>query len=360
MSSRRIVFLLTCLLGLVWAAPGVRTQEPVLSDRHEPAPLRKEGFIQQLRALPQASVQALQEAEERQFRLPPRTYPSRTHQVGTNSVRRAQVNMRASDGASPTAPYLRNYNLPAQPTGRSTLQHTHESPWVERMNLRESTSVQMSRSPQSMPPTYRGLQNRPATSYQLIEERPRLSGRLQDRGAPVDDWKPVEHEFSAPAQAGVAVGYSEEDMAKTSVERIAAERSENERYGEQLTDQQLPGIELDSSPDSRSQSLESLTSESLQRAPRVSRVPLPRPAATVNDDLMPTSQSDEAKLADEPARIVATPISATPQLGSSRMNTATLKSTISDHDDTIGPDGSLSLSLPDLPMPALADSELPL
>ncbi|MEZ6149070.1 MAG: CARDB domain-containing protein [Pirellulaceae bacterium] len=359
MSSRRIVFLLTCLLGLVWAATGVRAQDPVSSDRHEPAPLRKEGFIQQLRALPQASVQALQEAEERQFRLPPRTDPSRTHQVGTNPVQRAQVSMRAPDGASPTAPLHRNYNLPAQPTGRSTLQHTHESPWVERMSQRESTPVQITRSPQSMPPTYRGLQNRPATSYQLIEERSRFSGRLRDRNMAVGDWEPVEQDFSESAQRGVTVGYSEADLAKPGVARTDAERSENGRYDEQPADQQLLGIELDSRPDSRNPSLESLSSESLQRAPRVSRVPLPRPAVSVNDDVAPTSPSEEAKIADAPARIVATPTSATPQLGSSRINTATLKSTFSDIHDANGPDISMSLSLPKLPLPALADSELP-
>ncbi|MEZ6077426.1 MAG: CARDB domain-containing protein [Pirellulaceae bacterium] len=229
------------------------------------------------------------------------------------------------------------------------------------MNQRESPPVQITRSPQSMPPTYRGLQNRPATSYQLIEARSRFSGRLQDRTMAVGDWEPVEHEFSETAQRGVTVGYSEAERVKPGVERTDAERSENGRYDEQPADQQLLGIELDSRPDLRNPSLESLSSESLQRAPRVSRVPLPRPAVSVNDGVVPTSpsESDEAKIADAPARIVATPTSATPQLGSSRINTATLKSTFSDIHDANGPDISMSLSLPKLPLPALADSELP-
>ncbi len=367
MSSRRVVFLLTCLLGLVWAAPVVRGQGPELSDRPEPARLHKEGFIQQLRALPRESVQALQEAEDRQFRLPPRTNQGGTNQggtnqVGTNPVLPAQANMRVPNIASLTAPLQRNYNLPAQPTGRSTLQHTHESPWVERMNQRESTPVQISRTPQSMPPTYRGLQNRPATSYQLIEERPRFSSRPQDRDATVDGWEPVEDEFSESDEPGFTEGNSEEDLAEPTVARIAGERSENEHFDGQFAAKKLSENELELSEDSRSEALEAFTAESLQRAPRVSRVPLPRPVAIANDDLMSTSQSDETEIAGAPERIVATPTSATPQLGSVRIDTATLKSTLSDiHDihDMAGPDSSLSLSLPELPLPPLADSKLP-
>ncbi len=365
MSSRQVVYLLTCLCGLVGTAPVVRAQvssqvsptervqptasRPATSDRYEPAPLRKEGFIQQLRALPQASVQALQEAENRQFRLPPRT----------NQVRRVQGNTRVPDAATQNNSPQRNYSLPAQPTGRSTLQHTHESPWVERINQRELTHVQTTRLPQTMPPTYSGLQNRPVTSYQLIGEQSRFAGQTQTWDEPADQWESADNEFSDTRTR--QQNFPAATLAEPSLRRISNGNTEIERFGEVVADRSLPNAELDVGEEPQNEAFEALTGESLQRAPRVSRVPLPRSAVTVKDSPEPISQSAEERFADAPARIVATPISTTPNLGSARTGKATLKSGMSDIQDISRPNSDSSFSLPELhlPAPTLAGPRLP-
>ncbi|MEO8271848.1 MAG: hypothetical protein ABI557_19150, partial [Aureliella sp.] len=360
MSSRQIVFLLTCLWGMVWAASVVQaqvssyvsptrrtqatqgpargaepkgerratvTQRPQETHGAEPGPasvghqkptaIHKEGFIQQLRALPESSVQVLQEAEDRQFRLPPRS-----NQARTNTVRRAQVNMQAPAAASQNAPPQSGNNLPLQPTARTSLQNSKEPQWMERMNHSDSSSVQMSRATQTMPTTYRGLQNRPASSNQLFEGPSRFYNPNQTWDEPGDEPEFVETEFLDSNEQGFANDYSDGELAEPIVTRITDERNEEEQIresrgeniDERLAPQRRPDIEYQLTEEPRNNAFDALTTDSLQRAPRVSRVPLPRPAAMVNESLESVSLPEEDSTVDAPARIVATPTSATPHL----------------------------------------------
>ncbi len=318
MSSSRIVFLVTGLVGLVWfaadtqaqvanyvsptkrvramqgelgrgTAPSERLtkslQGPAAGDRHEPAPLRKEGFIQQLRALPQTSVQALQEAEIRQLRLPP---------------------------------------------------------------------------------TYSGLRDRRASNYPSVEQWAHFPSRPGDRDGSRGAGQALQTAFVESAQQGSTERYSQEEEPESIAVRFAAERTAGEHFDKhpdrQAIERRPLGPELESSEDSRGITTVALTPESLQQAPRVSRVPLPRPAATQSDPL--ATLPPEEDTAAPPARIVATPTSSVPHRGSLRISTATLHGATRDVPDDGGSENSPSLSLPDLPLPAmplpaLPDSQLP-
>lgn len=383
MSRRQIeIILMNCLLGVVCAAPIADAQVTITSgypsptseqsaaslesmppDPSQPAPLRKGGFIQQLRALPEASVRALQEVEDRQFRLPPRNAQLRQTPIET---------LTASDLLHG------NSKLPTQPSGRAAPQRNHGSPWLERLSQAAPTQTPMPGSQPEMPSTYGALKNRSAAGEQV-----RFLSQAQASDAQVDGPEVAEVQYSRSLSPDNLTGRSAQS-SPSSVEFELSDREGGEpdlAATQMVAQRQTPAV-FEQTP--RNQKFDAFTAEALEQAPRVSRVPLPRssamsaigsgslPAAKAGDTVPHSASAPKghstghATLSDEnttpaPERIVATPTSATPRLGTTRISNATLKSALSDVQESPNRPSSPTLSLPVLESPgaSVAQPQLP-
>lgn len=273
MSYRQFGILLAWLAGVLWstavAQAQLSVQHPPRSQRSEPAPLRQGGFIQQLRAIPSAPTQPLQEVDERAFRLPARS---------DSQPRSPEITAR------PPAAGIAGSGVAAR----------------------------------QLPPTYNELQNRSALSRRLRGEHAVPAGAamndpssvglsLSDRSQVVDAEAQGNYQASDP----YIVAASNQSQPKSSASDAKSRQSAYELAGPAHSSE-LP----------RNEAFDALTAESLRQAPRVSRVPLPRPAAAASGNLPSTDSA--------PERIVATPASVTPHLGGIRANNATLRSAVSD------------------------------
>ncbi len=269
----------------------------------EPEAILTGGFVQQLRALPADAVETYQFTDSDSDSGGTRQY---------SSVAQAQAQARAN-AYKPNA----GYPLPAQPTGRSTLQRTHESPWLERLTQDNQTrAAEPRRSPSdTSTPMYRSVQGR-RIAPQPVEEVPEQEASQR---------QPLPFESTPPmTRQGFSLATPPENT---------------------LTD--LPDGRLQSTSEAMSEKpTADFTASSLQQAPRVSRVPLPRPAKkqvvnTVKKDVesnepsrlestatdlqlnaSPVGEQSEAA----PKRIPAISTSVAPLPGAIRISNATLKS----------------------------------
>ena len=347
--------------------------QPELQRRGEPAPLIKGGFIQQLRALPDEAVKTLREAENNQFRLPPRS----------ENVRPAEAQAPAATANGQAG----NFMLPPQPTGRLTLPPSHGSPWQERMqhNAAQARQANSNRqlergAPSRVPETYREVQGRRYSSQIPAIEKIRFSDTVTEESNS-DVGLGTSPEFgeqrSLPAlttqQVQRGLSFSDSPLLAGSNEGVESEEvSSNQEPRNQAFDAltTLPaGIEQ-----GETQARERVDSQTLQQAPRVSRVPLPRSSAqttmqlrespthnepTHNDsvdspaelalsldqDFTPPDDSNDFE-SNTPARIAATPASVAPRLGTMRISNAQLQSS------------STNSHLPQLPL-IPGDSHMP-
>lgn len=196
---------------------------------------------------------------------------------------------------------------------------------------------------QQLPPTFSELQNRSALNRRLRGEHgrvpvaaavghSRVDLSLSDR-SPVIDAEAVGSYRSDDPYIVAASNQSEPNSMRVD----ARSRLPAYELGEPKQGVDLP----------RNEAFDALTAEALQQAPRVSRVPLPRPAAVAKR----SRESVEAT----PARIVATPASVTPHLGGTRASNAAMRTAISP--DLVIPDVSgEAASGPSTPAPTLPQS----
>ncbi len=374
MSRGQFALLYTCLVGSVLAcAQESRAQENSAQNnkalgRDEPAALVTGGFIQQLRALPVESVDSLRFSDAR---MDARTDAANeaASPISYSSVTQAQAQARANANQ-----FHSGYRLPAQPTGRSTLQRTHESPWLERLsqgNPAQEPSTQS--SPDPSPPMYRSVQGRRAMTNQwegapesnsaaspqlpqvLTQQQTRqgmnLSGRMPD--LPQESFAPN----ARPALELEGIDANEEyvDIISPSVETSSklpkryfpkqpSLSLQSAGVTRQTPDETIQPDEAIRSSDSPSSAF---TADSLQQAPRVSRVPLPRPAEkrvveTVESPAAPELPKLEARIGHlndnatnpqpvaTPKRIPAIATSASPLPGTMRISSATLQTTLNE------------------------------
>lgn len=108
------------LLMAVIVAPGASAQD----EADSPPPLLKGGIVHQLRSLTEDAKNAFDGARNRSEQ----TTPSQQRVTRPPRARSQQARNQPRPETAPVA-------LPPQPTGRSTLQRTHTSPWVERQQL---------------------------------------------------------------------------------------------------------------------------------------------------------------------------------------------------------------------------------
>lgn len=369
MCRRQFGIFIICLVNSVLACTyPMQAQSP-----EEPEPLTSGGFVQQLRALPAQSVEQYQFSD------------SDNHEGSTKryaSVAQAQAQARANAYQSNSG-----YPLPAQPTGRSTLQRTHESPWLERLNQgnqrRGAESNRMSDDVAA--PIYRSVQGRTSNtisprdvSQQDASQQERYQQEAS-RSIPmsVANTPPKTRQgFSLGSQPSLNLSDMPESLSQTTLELSPT------NTGEVHVETKLPNdlmlsqpLEVDSQRGDDRRAIENspmnehpssaLTADSLQQAPRVSRVPLPRPAAKkssvkssvssvdnavdnaqapVLPDPMDSSSQVKDKSANEanrstPRRIPAIPTSVAPLLGTNRISNATIKS-------TLAPSGGESVRIP--------------
>ncbi len=347
MSPRQFVLTLTCLLGACLATTEISAQGQDKSPSRQ-----KGGFIQQLRSLPSQALQTLEAAESGYTPLP-----------------------------SP-AQYQR---FPPQPSGRATLQRTHQSPWLERLSQSQPPSSQP-----SMPQSVQRLRNDTAVP-QTLSDRPKsvpvppsrqgfsLSDRQTTPEPTPDTYNGVAEDFRS-APIGLQKFKDEIQLSNTEL----ADRSQPELY---KSEARLTPKPILSEPLAvRRSSTEAVAPEALQQAPRVSRVPLPGTAvssrAQANErehsqtEALPkqadsSNASGAPSLAEEkvkaeptestsrpPARISATSTSASLGLGSQRLSSAQLTNKL---DPSRGEAVSVPTALPSRPMAERNPSdELPL
>lgn len=339
MSCRQFEILFACLAGVLWSTSVALAQEPLRVQRGEPAPLRQGGFIQQLRAVPPPPAQILpeQEVDVRAFRLPARSHaqqPTNTRASGTR--------------AAPDRLHSHSHSA-AQSTHHADRPATQSSA-IQRLTQREMSLSPAAVAAQQLPPTYSELQNRSALSRRLRGEYGRLANpaamehsgvaaSLSDLSEVVDAEAVGSYSSADPHADPYIVVASNQSQPKSTV---ANARSPFSSY--QLVDsKQGPG-------EPRNEAFDAMTAESLQQAPRVSRVPLPRSAAQAN-------RSHETTTAT-PQRIPATPTSATPQLGGTRASNATMRTAVSD-DRAIPEVSPHAAGLPSNSTPGLSAPRLP-
>ncbi len=388
MSYRQFEILCSCLIGAVLAPSWA-----IAHEEREPAPLATGGFIQQLRSLPANSIASSETMESNgNFSDDP-----------TPSVVRAQAEARAhaNQGSS-------QYRLPAQPTGRATLQRTHQSPWLERLtqddraqeSLVQPQPGQYENSKVETPqPVYRSVQGRrsmladPSSTsgrddvrppdvltpqqvtrqgFSLSDSSPQSARSplpkhqlsIDDIASPGDTFSPndklspkytgeVHVELDLPGELR-ANSSSTEDSSSKRAPALTTRSESREPRSEAATPKlparyssKQPKLELAAPAKNESNAL---TSESLQLAPRVSRVPLPRPASkeptsSTAKAIAPSTLSDKHALNDSapsepnakneptasaPKRIPAITASASPLPGTMRISSATLQTTVGD------------------------------
>lgn len=140
-------------------------QELALSQEEEPERVTKGGIVQQLRSLSQEALDTLEEAERPYQPAKVRSYPSQQA-----AVQRAESQRSA------------NSSFPPQPTGRSTLQRTHSSPWLERfVTKREpnrsapqprATPAQNQMPGSSSTAPHRGATQQEDSQYGVVQPKP--------------------------------------------------------------------------------------------------------------------------------------------------------------------------------------------
>lgn len=108
------------LFMAVIVASGVTAQD----EADSPPPLLKGGIVHQLRSLTEEAKSAFDGSRNRSEQGKPSA-------PRVSRPPRARTQQAANQPRSETAPVA----LPPQPTGRSTLQRTHTSPWIERQQL---------------------------------------------------------------------------------------------------------------------------------------------------------------------------------------------------------------------------------
>ncbi len=356
MPYRQFAFILTCLLT---CQLGFDTS-PVSAQVKEKSQGKRlnGGFIQQLRSLPDEALQTLQSAERNVY---------------------GQAEPKKSATSSAPSPQ----SFPPQPSGRATLQRTHQSPWLERLSQSGSAAQPNSSVP---PPNYRPSIPHPPAPRRMPEPRmpeprvpeprmpdesiseqsnsePRMtpptiaeSRMLEPRMAeprmpqPVarrpfldNTSEPISQNFSDEPQGTAARGgfrLSDRPQVPESLpeypgrnvdfpdldDSTAAENEQPEIYksNARLTPNALPSeSQLEPSPlvqDHLQNAIpqrqgDAFTAESLQEAPRVSRVPLPKsnkssraaadPSANAPDVALPDVASKDAAGETSPSKSIS-------------------------------------------------------
>lgn len=331
MSCRQFEILFACLAGVLCSAAVVSAQDSKLG---EPAPLRQGGFVQQLRAVPPAPAQILQEQEQepefdaRAFRLPARSHAQQLPHTRTSGPNNS---LDPHPQSSAEAHSTQNADLP-----------TAQGSSIQRLTQREMSLSPATDARRQLPPTYSELQNRSGLSRRLRGEQ----GRLANTAA--KQYSAVAGNLSDGADAVGAEtvgGYSSAEPYADPYIVVASNQSQPKpmaaNAGSHLPSYQL-ATPTQGPGEPRNEAFDALTAESLREAPRVSRVPLPRSAAQV-------SRSREVATAT-PERILATPASTTPQLGGTRASNATMRTAISD-DRAISEVAPRAASLPSTSAP---------
>jgi uncharacterized repeat protein (TIGR01451 family) len=344
-----------------WAAAQREGEPPLLSG----------GFVQQLRSLPAKALETFQLSDSSSQSQA----VARPHSFGrTQSTTRPRAGSTQPTSAHPGSTQPSNMNLPAQPTGRATLQRTHQSPWLERFSSKEEAQLatQPRVPPQDPSSVYRPVQgrrtsplppqgtsettpSRPADSY-AAGPNSNQSFTLSDRRpVPIRDPQPedlgqevvVERELpedvrmTLPSERNAATGkvWREElspsaPSASGLPKRYFPSQPSLRPASSGLTGLGAEGVGESSTGTSTSASL---AADTLQQAPRVSRIPLPRPASArtqspqsaVEIDNRPSSTVPPTETAK---RVPALPTSASPAPGTMRISNATRQSSLSDLD----------------------------
>lgn len=129
---------LGALSAAISCAAVLQTAVGAEDDAAAPPPLLKGGFVHQLRSLTEEAKQVLDGSNRSSGRSlsPPR--------AGRTNSRPQRTSVPAEVGQVQRQP-----QLPPQPSGRSTLQRTHSSPWVERQQAagRQQAASQAVRQP---------------------------------------------------------------------------------------------------------------------------------------------------------------------------------------------------------------------